>query len=215
MEIYNSEEEQLAALKRWWAANGSSAISGVVVGVLVIGGWNLWKSYNQGQGQLASAMYQQLIKANSEDKLESVNKISEQLAEKYGSTSYAAYAALVQAKIKVEQGDVATARQLLEHVAASAEPELQNVAKLRLVRLLLAKGEYEQGLQLIAEMDQTKVQGFTAGFEELKGDLYVALDRIDEARTAYQNALRAGQSSPLLQLKLDDLTAPEFIENQG
>jgi predicted negative regulator of RcsB-dependent stress response len=40
----------------------------------------------------------------------------------------------------------------------------------------------------------------------------VALDRLDEARTSYQKALKNGYQSPLLQLKIDDLTAPEKSE---
>ena len=63
---------------------------------------------------------------------------------------------------------------------------------------------------MIAETDASAMQGFTASYEELKGDLYVALNRVDEARTAYQNALREGAQSPLLQFKLDDITAPEI-----
>jgi predicted negative regulator of RcsB-dependent stress response len=77
--------------------------------------------------------------------------------------------------------------------------------------LNLASGEYEQGLQLIAEVDPSTAQGFTAGYEELKGDLYVALERNGEARTAYQNALRQGAASPLIQFKLDDISVPEII----
>jgi hypothetical protein len=37
---------------------------------------------------------------------------------------------------------------------------------------------------------------------------------LDEARTSYQNALRNGQPSPLLQFKIDDLTAQEKLETQ-
>lgn len=214
MEIYNSEEEQIEALKRWWVANGRSVISGIVVGVIVIGGWNFWKSYKDNQAQLASSMYQQLLKAVKDTKIASADKISEQLNEQFASTDYADYAALIRAKIKLQQGDQETARQLLEKVAGSADQELRNVAKIRLIRLLMDKGKFEQGLQLIAELDPSAEQGFNGIFEELKGDLYAALDRSDEARTAYQNALREGYSSPLLQFKLNDLTAPEIIDSQ-
>jgi predicted negative regulator of RcsB-dependent stress response len=45
------------------------------------------------------------------------------------------------------------------------------------------------------------------------GDLYVALDRTDEARSSYEKAKRNGLQSPLLQFKIDDLTAPEKLES--
>ena len=111
----------------------------------------------------------------------------------------------------MQQGDLAAARQSLEAVTKSGG-EIAQVARLGLIRILLAKGEYEQGLQMIAEAKYS--DGFSGAYDELKGDLYVALDRLGEARTAYQAALRSGHKSPLLQFKLDDITEAEIIVNQ-
>lgn len=61
-------------------------------------------------------------------------------------------------------------------------------------------------------MEKQPSESFSASYEELKGDLYVALNRLGVARTAYQNALRAGQPSPLLQIKLENISAPEILE---
>jgi predicted negative regulator of RcsB-dependent stress response len=66
-------------------------------------------------------------------------------------------------------------------------------------------------LQLINEVDPAVKAGFAASYDELAGDLYVAMDRLDEARTAYQNALNSGDQSPLLKIKIDDLTAAEPV----
>jgi predicted negative regulator of RcsB-dependent stress response len=120
------------------------------------------------------------------------------------------------AKTKVQQGDVESAKSIFEKqmkVADSAE--LRNVARIRLVKLMLATDENEKGLQTIAEVDQSSSQGFSASYDELTGDLYLALGRLGEARTAYQSALRAGSNSPLLQFKLDDITAAEIIETNS
>ena len=215
MEIYETEEEQVAALKDWWKANGSSIISGVVVAVIIVGGWNFWKSYQQDKMLQASIIYEQLLTANKEKTTDSIDKITtDKIAEKlktnYASTAYGAYALLFQAKEKVEENELAAARALLEQaIASSADDELKHVARARLVRVLLAEGKYEQGLQLIANINQAKLGGFEGIYEELKGDLYVAMSRIGEARTAYQSSLSAGKSSPLLQFKLDDLTAAD------
>lgn len=212
MEIYDSEEEQVAALKRWWKANGKSILIGVIVGILVIVGWKYWKSNQQDQILAASALYEELLKADASKKTESVQKISAELAEKYASTPYATYAGLFQAKNSVQKGDLESAKKILENVMNRADAELRNVARIRLIRLNLATGKYEQGLQLIAEVDPSSTQGFTADYDELTGDLYVALERYGEARTAYQKALRQEGSSPLIQFKLDDINAPEIIE---
>jgi predicted negative regulator of RcsB-dependent stress response len=58
---------------------------------------------------------------------------------------------------------------------------------------------------LIAEVDPAKSEGFSASYDELEGDIYVAMNRLDEARNAYQNAIRTGQATALTQFKLDDI----------
>ena len=213
MEIYNSEEEQVAALKRWWKANGQSALIGVGIGIVVMVGWSFWQNSKQDKTLQASTVYEQLITAIEENKNESAVKLSERLNEQYASTAYADYGQLLLSKVKVEQGDLDAAKQILSNLVSNIDGELKHVVNIRLVRLLLATGEYEKGLQKIAEIESADVKNFTANYEELKGDLYLALGRQGEARTAYEKALRDGLASPLLQFKIDDLTAPEIIDN--
>jgi predicted negative regulator of RcsB-dependent stress response len=212
VEIYDTEEEQVEALKRWWKANGQSTIAGLIVGIALILGWNYWQGYKKERALQASALYDQLMKTLNEDNKDSAEKMAERLQEQFQATPYASYAGLFQAKIKVQQGDIAAAKQVLEKIARDSNNELSNVAKLRLVRLMLAAGEYEQGLKLIAEVDPSSASSFSGNYDELVGDLYVALDRLDEARTSYQKALRDGYQSPFLQAKIDDLTAPEILD---
>lgn len=214
MEIYETEEEQVAALKDWWKANGSSVISGVVMAVIIVGSWNFWQSYQRDKIDQASNFYEQLMQADKANNKASVEKLSEKLNANFDSTAYAAYALLFQAKDKVEQKDLPAAQTLLEQaVTSSDDNEIKHVARTRLIRVLLAQGEYEQGLQVIANVNQAELGGFEAIYEELKGDLYVAMARIGEARTAYQAAVKAGQGSPLLQFKLDDLTAADTTQD--
>ena len=211
METYDTEEERVEALKRWWKENGQSTIAGLVVGIALILGWNYWQDYKKDQTMQASALYDQLMKAVNEGNNEAAAKLAKHIQEQFHATPYASYSGLLQAKVKVQQGDVAGAKQILEKIAHDSNKELSNVAKLRLVRLMLASGEYEQGLKLIAEVDPSSTSSFSGNYDELVGDLYVALDRLDEARTSYQKALRDGYQSPFLQAKIDDLTAPEIV----
>ncbi len=212
MEIYETEEQQVEALKRWWKENGTSTLAGLAAAVLLLGGWNLWQSYQQDKQNQASALYEQLLQDVERGKHEEVDTIARRLKDQYGSTAYASFAALMLAKSKVRQGDLEAAKSVLRQLVQDANSdELKNVARVRLVRLMLATAEYEQGLQLIAEVDPSAAEGFGGSYDELKGDLYVALGRLGEARTAYQSALRSGQRSPLLQFKLDDITAPEIV----
>ena len=56
-----SEEEQIEAVKRWWAANGMQTILAVV---LVIGGyfgWQAWTDHVDDQAAAASLVYQEML----------------------------------------------------------------------------------------------------------------------------------------------------------
>jgi len=231
VEIYDTEEEQVEALQRWWKENSTATIVGLVIGIVIILGWNFWLSHKKDQVTQASAAYAQLLKAVDGDKKDSlaatapgslaalppsmeVEKLAQRVQEQFKSTEYAAYSGLLQAKLKSQQGDYAAAKQILKTIATGSNKQLSNIARIRLVRLMLATGEYEQGLQVINEVDAKEATSYSANYDELVGDLYVALDRLDEARTSYQNAMRNGQQSPLLQLKIDDLTAQEKQETQ-
>ncbi|MGZ5026445.1 MAG: YfgM family protein [Methylobacter sp.] len=227
MEIYDTEEEQVEALKRWWKENSTATIVGLVMGLVIILSWNYWQDHKKEQAAQASATYDQLLKTLDESKKESaaaatpgspaaleVEKLAERMKEQFKGTEYAAFSGLFEAKLKTQQGDLAAAKQILKAVAAEPNKQLSNIAKIRLVRLMLATGEYEQGLQVINSVDAKEAASYSANYDELVGDLYVALDRLDEARTSYQNAMRNGQPSPLLQFKIDDLAAQEKLENQ-
>jgi predicted negative regulator of RcsB-dependent stress response len=213
VEIYDSEEEQIAALKAWWKENNHSVITGAILGVALIMGWNYWQTEKLKQTEQAAALYGELLEFVTKDQKNSAEKVSQRLEEQYPSTAYASYAPLMQAKLKVSAGDLNAAKKILEAQMKKGDKALQNVARIELVRLMLASKEYEKGLQLIDEVDPASSKSFAASYEELTGDLYVALERLGEARTAYQNAIREGASSPLLQFKLDDIAAAETIQN--
>jgi len=207
--IYDTEEEQLEQLKKWWETNNTSLIAGVVTAVVLVTGYNFWQGHQQEQRDQSSTLYQNLLEAAATNNHDAVDKVADQLAVEHGSTAYAGYAALEKAKGKVQQGDLEAAKAILQQQMQSADDvQLRHIARLRLIQLQLATGQYEQGLKLIADVDPAKSEGYSANYDELQGDLYVALDRLDEARQAYQSAIRSGKASPLAQFKLDDIAAP-------
>ncbi len=212
MELYETEEQQVEALQKWWKENGTSALIGLGIGIAAILGWNYWLDYKKVETGKASTIYDQLLKDANENKVTDVDVVAKKIKSEFSSTEYATYSTLIQAKTKVDAGDLAGAKELLQGLANQSN-DLSQLAKLRLVRLYLATGEFEKGLQLVAQVDSKAAAGFEGNYDELVGDLYVALDRVDEARSSYQKAIREGYQSPLLQFKLDDLTVPEKLEN--
>ena len=74
--------------------------------------------------------------------------------------------------------------------------------KLRLGRVLLAQGDAARALDFVNTVDPKE---FETGFAELRGDIYVALDQLEEAQDAYSIAQQAGSNSDALRMKLQEL----------
>jgi predicted negative regulator of RcsB-dependent stress response len=208
VDIYETEEQQLDALKKWWQDNGKAALYGLMAGLIIIFGWNYWRGHSQNQNAEASALYDQLLKADGEQQNDAAEKLAERLQKNYSSTIYADLSGLVAAKVKVRKNDLPSAQAVLEQVAAHANPEITNLANIRRVRIMMAQKQFEPALELINAIDPAETGEFSSLYDELVGDLYVALDRLEQARSSYQKAQNGGSKSPLLQFKLDDLAAP-------
>ena len=207
MDRYVTEDEQVEALKGWWKENGKAVIAGVIFGLLGLMGWRYWQGSIKTQAEQASTAFQQLLSQVADNKKEAAEQQAMQILEQFEKSPYAAFAALMLAKIAVDKNDLAQAKTHLQWALAhSTEPEIKRVARLRLVRLLLAEGNTDQAQSLLDEKDNT---ASLSSYHELKGDLLLAQGKLEEARNAYLQALAlggtTGEQSSVLQMKLDEL----------
>lgn len=205
-----TEEEQIERIKEVWQRHGAPVLTGVVLALVGVFGWNAWTNHQDNKAVNASAIYQSMLESVLQDDGEANRargaELAEQLRSEYAGTRYAYYAALMQARLAVESGDFTTAESLLREVAGKADDEaLQEVARQRLARVLAQLERAEEGLALF----DAEVSGeLLAGREEVRGDLYLSLGRVADARQAYAAALAATKDQrarPQLKLKLDDL----------
>ena len=56
-----TEEEQIAALKKWWSDNGKSLLIGIGVALAIVFGWKAYQNNLIQTKAEASSLYQQLI----------------------------------------------------------------------------------------------------------------------------------------------------------
>ncbi len=207
MDGYGTENEQLEAAKQWWKKNGTFTSVALVLVVAGLIGAQWWRTQTVAQSEAASADYQQLVQGLSKNDAQVVQQHATRIISQFSSTSYAPLAALALAKIKLEEGDKKAARTHLQWVLDNAkQPALKPLARLRLAKIMFADGEYPAALGVL----NTENSGsFSADYEELKGDISLAMKNISEARAAYTKALAGSsentQERSQLQMKLDDL----------
>jgi len=205
--VYETEEEQVESIKKWWKENGTSVIAGLVIGLGGILGWQTWNQQIDTTGEQGSVAFEQMMQAVIAEDVDSSSKQAELLRMEYESTAYADFAALVQAKLKLEQGDSPAARAQLDWVMKHTKDQgIEQIARLRLARILLSDGDYAAATSLL-----TNIQPAFAGeFAEVRGDIAAASNDVDSARKAYQEAidLEAGNRM-MIEIKMDDLGSPK------
>lgn len=204
-----AEDEDLERAKAFWKENGRSIISGIVLGVAAIGGYNGWQYWQKTQGENASTLYENMQDVNITN--EAAASIAKDLKADYGSTPYAASGALLMAKRDVESGALSEAESQLEWVLNnSKDAGLQHVARIRLAMIRLAEGDADGALAVVDQYAGAGTEAeFVSRYLELKGDAHAAKGEIDAARDAYgqaQESLPGGAlNGSLLKLKLDNL----------
>ncbi|MGY2341970.1 tetratricopeptide repeat protein [Pseudomonas sp. SDO5532_S415] len=206
----STEDENLADLKEWWSRNGKPLVTGGLLALVIVFGWQAFQKYQNNQSQGASVLYQQLLETtltpDGKPDAARVSDLAAKLNSEFGGSAYAQYGSLFVAKVAVDSGKLDDAASELKAIADKpANPALGEIARQRLAQVLGAQNKADEALKLL-EGDADKA--FLATREELKGDLLVQLGRTDEAHAAYQKAKAALSDEAAvggLQIKLDDL----------
>ena len=217
-EGYQTEDEQVEALKKWWNEHGKSTLITVLLAVAGVFGFQGWQKQQQAEADAASAIYQNLIiaadwqnGAATAEQAATANHLADTLKADFPSSTYARFAALHKAKLAVMAKDLTTAEQELRWVLASeSSADIAVPTRLRLARVLSAQGNYDMALtELLGDSGS-----YASAYEELRGDIYVAQDKKAEAALAYQKALELGQqqanptANPLLTMKIEHSAIP-------
>jgi predicted negative regulator of RcsB-dependent stress response len=203
------EHEQGELVQKWLRENAISIAVGVLLGIVLIFGWQQWKAHRLAHEAEAAAQFQTLADAVAARKDDDVTRIATALRNDFPKSVYAVFGAMYQADIATRKSDLPAAASALEwaqeHASADA---LKTLATVRLARVKLAQGDADAAVKLV---DGVGKDEYAALAGELRGDALVKLGHVDAARTAYQEALShldaQAPSRNFLQMKLDELGA--------
>ena len=210
--MYDTDQEQIEAIKRWWSQNANWVIGAIVLFFASYVGYNWYVSSTEQHRLEASAAYEQLLETvtaeqgNSEEQ----ERLTRVLKTDYSDLSYASMAALLAAESAVESEDYDAALTELNWAAENAESALLPVIH---YRTAMVQYQLDQLDAALATLNKIKGEGHQALTFELKGDILLAQGKTDDARSAYQAALDLSSeqsiNNPYLKIKLDDLAVAE------
>ena len=192
--------------------------------MLVLGGnfgYRSWQGQELAAAEAASDAFSTFQTATRESATDAVGRaaaitLGETFIADHAETHYAVLAGLQVAKLYFSAGNLSEAEAALRKISGSDKAQLQPLVQIRLARLLGAQDRPEEGLTVLA--GPTEWAGFIAARHEAEGDLLFQLDRLDEARQAYQLAVNTAGADvlPGLTMKVEDLTfvaAPMDLAN--
>ena len=204
MEIYNTEEQQEEAIKRFLKENGASLVIGAFIGLAGIYGWNYYQKSQIDQMAQESLAYSQVTKTLASPDA-SLEQASTCVAE-HADTQYSQLTQLLMVKALVEKKEFDQATTILKQVVASnVEQTVKSIAFMRLARIEMMQLRNDDALATLAKLNDS---AFDVQKNELKGDIFLAQGDQVKARSAYQSAMDAAGDLPkgMLEMKLNDLT---------
>ncbi|EIV8655443.1 YfgM family protein [Vibrio parahaemolyticus] len=202
MELYDTEEQQVEAIKDWWKENGKAVIIGAVVGLGGLFGWRYYQDTVIQASETASQSYTTAMNTLQEKGVDAQSDV-QAFIESNEVKEYSVLAALRLAKAQVEAKDFAAALEQLKWAQSNTkDAALSPLISYRIARIETEMGNFDAANTELGKVTDTAWAGRIA---ELRGDIALRQGDKDAAYAAYTEAQQAADASPTLQMKLDDL----------
>jgi predicted negative regulator of RcsB-dependent stress response len=185
---YLSEKEQIDKIREWWRENGWYLVGGAALGAVVLFGWGQYRNYTESRAEQAAALYIDLQDVLQDDDRVAADALLTELREAHPSSPYTDQAAFLLARAYLAREPSRAADELRYVIDNTEDRELALIARLRLARVLMYQGSYDEALRLLEAGNLGPMQ---AQYSEARGDALVALGDTEAARDAYASALTA------------------------
>lgn len=205
---YETEEQQVEAIKQFWKENGTSIILGAVIGFGALFGWNYYQDYKESQTAKASMAYSEVLSlSDAADPAALADKVNGLKAE-HAASSYASLAVLTLAEQLVNDNKFAEAAEQLKWVVDQSNDTFESIAQLRLARVQLQLEQYGDSVATAEAIDE---QAYQSNALLIKAEALLAQGETEQAKSVLIEARDAGEGTvtPLLQMRLSQLGIDE------
>ncbi len=206
MEVYENENDQMEAVKRFFAENGKALVVGVVLGIGALVGWRYWNSHQADSAMASSLEYQQVTSAAN-----AAQPATLSAAEKFAAetkNTYGALASLELAQKYVDNNDLAkAAAQLQQGLSNTSDANLQALINVRLARIQIQQKQADTALKTL---DGIKGEGWVAIVADLRGEALLSKGDKQGARDAWSKGAQTNASPALremMQMKINNLSS--------
>ena len=150
---FETEEQQVEAIKKWWKEYGLTIAVGLVLGLGGIFGFRWFVEQREFKMAETSDAYESVLailkEQNDQEKFmaeASTFKIA------HSDTIYSNLLSFQLAKLAVDADDLGTAGQHLKDILNNSQHgSIEHIARIRLGRILLEQGDADKALALIAD----------------------------------------------------------------
>lgn len=211
MSRYETEEEQIDAIKQWWNKNGTMLLSLLLVAAIAFSGWRYWSNTQYVNAANGSSLFELMQLHAQKGTFGEVSREALKLIQEQPESPYAVGAAMLSAQYNLEKGEVEEALKHYQWVVDNtADFQLRNQASLSQVRLYLNMEKIDEAKAIIDVMEKNNLTGAEkAVFDYIKGMTFLAQNQFDNARTAFSAVVANDKTEKnllgLAQIQLDDL----------
>lgn len=211
MAHYQTEEQQLEAIRDFFKQNQRFFMILVIVVLLVGAGYRYWQWHHTQVQTEASTTYDALMTAASRQDEKSLQAYADRLITSYPRTIYAKAAQLMLAKVFVQHEQLDKAKAALSAVMNSNTlPGVKQIARIRLARILMSQQQDDEALTVLKDRTDKSYESIVL---ELEGDIYLKQHQLAKAKEAFEHAMQLGKEKGMvngvLEIKLVRLAKVE------
>lgn len=211
MSRYETEDEQVEAIKVWWKKNGTLLLSGLLVVVIAVSGWRYWTSSQYVESANASTLFEALQANMQRDNFGEVSREALKLVQEQPDSPYAVGAAMMSAKYSLDKGETEEALTHFSWVSDNAkDAQLRNTARLNMARIQIDLQNFEAAKEQLSFLEKANLKGAEKStLDYVFGLMALAQENSADAQVAFKRVVDNEQTEKnlfgLAQVQLDDL----------